>query len=85
MKRKGTEGKRREKRHRTHVQRKKLTDQLRAAVNEYVDSAIAESWKGGGDPADIPVLEAQLQLSHARYTAVLDKIERDGDIPNGEM
>jgi hypothetical protein len=77
VKRKGTEGKRRFKRQRTHVQRRTLLAELRYRINEYAEAMVAESWKGGGDPADIPVVEAQLELSKAKLDAHLERMERE--------
>lgn len=39
---------------------------LKKLVIELVKAAVAESWSGGGDPADIPALEAQLALAQAK-------------------
>lgn len=81
MKRKGTEGKRREKRRIQKVERHQLKVTLRFLISEYVDAAVAESWKGGGDPADIPVLDAQLELAKAKLYGHIEKMERECDCP----
>lgn len=39
---------------------------LRKLINELVKAAIADSWSGGGDPADIPAIEAHLALRQAQ-------------------
>ncbi len=39
---------------------------LKRLIDERVKAAIAESWSGGGDPADVPALEAALKLAEAK-------------------
>ena len=36
---------------------------LKGRIQEYTEAAIAESWKGGGDPADIEVHELRLKIT----------------------
>ena len=79
VKRKGTEGKRREKRRKVKDVRLALKSDLHNLIHEYTDHAIAESWKGGGDPADIPVLEAQLELARTKLERHIDKVFGDPD------
>lgn len=52
-------------------------DTLRRLISEYVDAAIAESWKGGGDPAEMPLLEAREQLAKAQLEVHIHRMERD--------
>lgn len=72
----------------THMKRKRVKtrkpqptpvwwDQLEQLIIQYRDAAIAESWKGGGDPADIKVTELNLQLSELKLSAHIEKMKRD--------
>jgi hypothetical protein len=36
---------------------------LKGRIQEYTEAAIAESWKGGGDPSDIEIHELRLRLT----------------------
>lgn len=50
---------------------------LRIMINTYVEHSIADSWKGGGDPHDVPVIEAQLKLIKAQLMTHIDKMKRE--------
>lgn len=52
-------------------------DVLLELIGDYRDAAIAESWKGGGDPEDIEVLELQLSLSTAKLNSHIEKMKRE--------
>jgi hypothetical protein len=49
---------------------------LTELIQDYVDASIAESWKGGGDPVDIPVLEVQLQLALVKLNSHIETMIR---------
>lgn len=49
---------------------------LRTLIGEYRDAAVAESWKGGGDPAEMPVFEALLKLAETKLDAHIERMER---------
>lgn len=49
---------------------------LRTLIGEFAQAAIAESWKGGGDPAEMPVFEAQLKLAETKLDAYIERMER---------
>jgi hypothetical protein len=51
--------------------------QLRYLIDAYSDAAIHDSWKGGGDPSDIEVIELRLKLADAELGAYLTKLERE--------
>lgn len=57
---------------------KKVDPWIRLAqlITKYADAAIDDSWKGGGDPDSIPVIEAQLQLAAAELTAHIALMKR---------
>lgn len=60
--------------------RKKKADmweQLMEYIRQYRDAAINESWKGGGDPADIPVIDKQLELQEALLENHIEKMRRE--------
>jgi hypothetical protein len=44
---------------------------LMGYVNRLVKAEVADSWKGGGDPADIPYIESELKDSRAELKAFL--------------
>lgn len=52
-----------------------LWEVLMALIQEYTEAAIQESWKGGGDPADIPILEAELELSRSKLNRHMEKMQ----------
>ena len=41
--------------------KKQKHDYLMRAVRRYVHAYNCDSWKGGGDPADIPAIERELR------------------------
>lgn len=51
-------------------------DKLRVLIREFADAKVADSWKGGGDPADIEVMELNLKLRTALLMAHIEKMER---------
>jgi hypothetical protein len=51
--------------------------ELMRRIEEYRDAAIAESWKGGGDPVDVPAIDAQLQLAEALLNSHIEKMKRE--------
>lgn len=51
-----------------------LRADLMIAVENYVGAKIAESWKGGGDPQDIPEIEFAVQYTYAELMGVINKI-----------
>lgn len=50
---------------------------LRIRIRDFTSAAIAESWKGGGDPADMPIIDKELELATLKLNLQLDKMERD--------
>lgn len=48
-------------------------------IQQYRDAAIAESWKGGGDPADIEVTELRLKLTRGELMSHIEKMRREFD------
>jgi len=57
--------------------RQKAWHTLRELIAEYKEAAIGESWKGGGDPLDIPVLEAQLTLAEMKLHCHIEQMKRE--------
>lgn len=51
-------------------------DVLRSLIYQYAEAHEADSWKGGGDPADVPVIEANLALAYARMNRHIEDMER---------
>ena len=50
---------------------KQQAKQLKVAIQELVDAEVADSWKGGGDPADIPIIEAELKACRIVVSALI--------------
>jgi hypothetical protein len=48
-------------------------------VQKYADAQEAESWKGGGDPNDIEVLELRLKLARVEMESHVAKMRRERD------
>lgn len=44
---------------------------LKKAIQSLVKAAIADSWKGGGDPSDIPSIETDLACANLRVQSLL--------------
>lgn len=66
------------KKKRKYVKRQKPQHwtELMQLVREYAEAETADSWKGGGDPVDIPLIEAQLELARVRLEAHVTKMRR---------
>ena len=43
------------------------------AVHELVQAEIADSWKGGGHPADMPEIEAECKCANEAFNAACDE------------
>ena len=56
-------------------------DILMTRIVRYRDAAVDESWKGGGDPADVGIMEARLALAWSELTAHIEKMKRDWEPP----
>jgi hypothetical protein len=48
-------------------------------IAAYTEASIQESWKGGGDPLDVPVLEAELALARLKLEAHIATREREDE------
>ena len=48
-----------------------MKEKLRKAIQRLVDAEVADSWKGGGDPADIPFIEQELELAKMYLEIIL--------------
>ena len=46
---------------------------LKVAIRKLVLAEIANSWKGGGNPEDIPIIEEDLLNARLRVTSLLNK------------
>lgn len=49
----------------------KLERRLRRAVRELVRAAVDNSWKGSGDPDDIPLIEAEYERAQRACAALI--------------
>lgn len=52
---------------------------LHELISELVAAEVADSWKGGGDPVDVPVVEAELALAKANLVNFIAKLVRNGE------
>lgn len=59
------------------VKIKDMWEKLDELVDTYATAAIADSWSGGGDPADVPVIQADLLKSKYAVDAQIVKIRRE--------
>lgn len=46
-------------------------------IGQYTGAAIADSWKGGGDPEDMEIIEIRLKLADAELRHHIDIMKRD--------
>lgn len=51
------------------------TKKLQRLIKNLVQAEIADSWKGGGDLADIPIIEAELLLAKSRLAQYLLQLQ----------
>lgn len=49
---------------------------LEELCQQLADAQEADSWKGGGDPEAIPVIEAELELAKLKLRTHIDKMRR---------
>lgn len=52
-----------------------VAKEIRAAVKRLIDAEVADSWKGGGDPADIPYIEQELEIARMKFDSLMGKLE----------
>lgn len=46
-------------------------------IKAYCEAAIADSWKGGGDPEDIEAIELRYRLAHVELVSHIAKLQRE--------
>lgn len=51
--------------------------QLATLIAEYAEAYVADSWKGGGDPADAPIAEAQLALTRLKLETHMGRMKAE--------
>jgi hypothetical protein len=52
--------------------------QLMELVGAHAQAQVADSWKGGGDPVDIPVIELEAKLAEAELVRFVTKLVQEG-------
>ena len=52
--------------------------QLHTLIAAYVEAQIADSWKGGGDPNDIPIIEAEAEVAKLKLERFIAKLVESG-------
>jgi len=55
--------------------------ELRAAVRKLVRAEIADSWKGGGYPEDMPLIAADLIVARLQFDNILHSLTTDCEPP----
>ncbi len=55
----------------------RMWKELREAIYYYADCRVAESWKGGGDPASVPAIDAELALATAKLNEQIVVLRRE--------
>ena len=60
---------------------------VQKAVKRYANAVAEDSWKGGGDPADIPAIERELRESKAALSLLIELIvpERGLDVERTDL
>ena len=53
---------------------------LTVLIQNYASASVAESWKGGGDPADVETLDTRLKLARIELNAHIAKMIREFDV-----
>lgn len=51
---------------------------LRDLIADHARAQVAESWAGGGDPLDVPVVKVEALAAQARLEAFINRLEREG-------
>lgn len=51
-----------------------MEKKLRRAISRYVNARLDDSWKGGGDPDDIPRIEAALKAAAKQLDTVIRQV-----------
>jgi hypothetical protein len=54
-------------------------NKLTRLIRNYTNAAIAESWAGGGDPADVDTLKLKLKLARLELNTHIAKMHRDSE------
>lgn len=53
---------------------------LVCAIMAFTRACVADSWKGGGHPDDIPEIEADLNLRRAQLNKLLSRVMENPDV-----
>lgn len=53
----------------------KLSSQIKGAITKLVKAEEADAFKGSGDPADYPVIEARLKRARERLRELLLQVD----------
>jgi len=56
-----------------------MAAQLSELIKKHVDAQVADSWKGGGDPSDIPIIEAEAELARVKLIAFIERLVREAE------
>lgn len=52
-------------------------DALLRLIGRYSEAAISDSWKGGGDPADVETIKLRLKLARMELIGHIEKMKRE--------
>lgn len=62
-----------------HALSKQQAAELRRLIGAFVRESLSDSWKSGGDPDDVPVIEAELAASKARLERFIIHLMKSGE------
>lgn len=48
--------------------------QLKTAIRKLVLAEVADSWKGGGYPEDLPIIEEELRAARIRVSVLINRL-----------
>jgi len=51
---------------------------LKRLISEHLSAAIALSWSGGGDPEDVPLLQAEASYARLKLERFIAKLVKEG-------
>jgi hypothetical protein len=54
---------------------------LRVLISDYGTDLVANSWKGSGDPADVPLIEQDLAYSKRKLEEFIHELEGKPAVP----
>lgn len=53
----------------------KEAKKLNGLIHKLIQAEVTDSWKGGGDPQDIPIIEAELKIARLQVKKYLQELQ----------